>query len=314
MIQIKRTSTVLLLSAIIFFNACDKKSTSTNTNNTNNQTSTPIATSGTVIFNGKTYPVVSISSYGKYKEKSYNLDIDLSNTDSIIHLVISTASYLPASATIPLSNNIMPLATGAASWVISMSNKTTFAYYQESSLASKSGDIVITNANNEVQYVCNNSQGFNMSATAASKLSFNIKRVNPTIPSVNAAFTIPTGMDANNITVGTSTWNHTSDWHQITKQDSKCKASVQMSNANKELYFLFADGLPVSGTYDIVATESQVAPGKVWVRYASLSPFTMLTPSNTNQKIVVENNNGEVKIYAKNIDLGAEVVNAFLTF
>lgn len=307
------------LFGMILLGACtkpdDKKSTPTPTPTPTK----PIAAIGTIIYNGKTYTAKSVNSYGKYNEKSYSLEVDCSNADSNIFLTISTASYLPAAASIGIVNNIMPLASGKASWVLSITNKTTFVYYQESSLMDKSGNLDITNASNEIQYVANNSQGYKLDASAGSLLSFNVKRANPTIPSANATFSAPTGMDGNNITIGSSiTWNHTTDRHQINANAGKCRAFVQNASASaKELIFVFKDGLPVSGTYDIVSSEAAVTDGKVFIKYTSISPISVYSSTNGGQ-ITVVNTSGEVKIYAKNISLnnGAtnDNLNAFITF
>jgi hypothetical protein len=314
-----KTKSILKAGGVIILlivgNACTKPSTTTNTN-TNTNTN-PLATNGTIIHNGKTFPVKAINSFGKYNEKSYNLDIDLSTTDSNIHLLISSADYLPTTGTILNVNNIMPLAASKVSWVISYGQKISpYTYYQESSVLDKSGNTIITNANKENQFVTNNSQGYKMDASTGGKMSFNIKRMHPSIPTANAAFTPPTGMDPNTITLGANTWVHTADRHQINAESNgNCKAFVQNTSANtKELVFIFKDGLPVSGTYDIVTTEGAVTDGKVFVKHTTLTPLAVWTSTDVTQKIVVENNNGVVKIYAKNINLATEVLNAYIIF
>jgi hypothetical protein len=307
-----------LLMPIVLIVGCSKKAPNTTTPIINNPNTAPIAANGTVIFNGKTYPIISVNAYGKYNEKTYNLDVDLSNSDSIIHLFISMASYLPVSATKAFSNNIMPLGSNEVSWVLALTNKTTFNYYQESSTTAKSGDIIIAHSNNEIQYVTNNSQGFKMDASMGSKISFNIKKSNPTIPTAKTTYIIPSGMDANNITLGnTITWNHITDFsrHVISNENGHSKALVQFTGTDvKELDFYFNDGLPVSGVYDIVTSENAVAPGKVYVKLTTLTPVALYSSNNINQKVIVENINGVVKIYAKDIDLGADKLNAFITF
>ena len=309
----------IALTGFALLSACSKPESKSSTPSPTPTPTTPIAASGTIIYNGKTYTALSINSYGKYNEKSYSLEVDCSTADSNIFLTISSANYLPATASIGIVNNIMPLASGKVSWVLSITNKTTFAYYQESSLIDKSGNMDITNASNELQFVANKSQGYKLDASAGGLLSFNIKRTNPTIPSANAAFTAPTGMDANNITIGSSvTWNHTADRHQINAYKGKCKAFVQNASAStKELVFIFKDGLPVSGTYDIVSNEASVTDGKVFVKYTSLSPLSVYSSTNGGQVTVV-NTSGEVKIYAKNVSLNNgtanDNLNAFITF
>jgi hypothetical protein len=307
--------TAFLLSLLIVINACTKPSTTTNNNNNNNNngTTTPLATNGIVIFNGKSYTVNNPVYYGKFFEKTFHVGLQFTSGDSLFDLFVSTAEYLPASGTIAFNNNTMPLSAGQASWSISIFNKTTFVQYFEYSLVGKSGDIIITKGANDMQFVTNNSQGYKTDGTTGSKLSFNIKKNNPTTP--NTSFTIPSGMDPNNITIGTTTWNHTTDIHSFTREEGLSNASTQRSAGDiKALDFYFNDGLPKSGTYDIVTSLNDVTDGKVYVKYVQLTPVLLLNSTNTAQKIVVENTNGEVKIYAKNIDLGTQVLNAFINY
>jgi hypothetical protein len=302
----------ILFTLFVGINACTKTSTNTNNDNNNNNTN-PVASVGTVVFNGKTYTVTNPVYYNKFIEKTYNIGLQFTSGDTIFDLFVSTGEYLPASATTAFSNNVMPLTSGQASWSISIFNKTTFVQHFEYSLAGKSGDIVITKGINDMQFVTNNSQGFITNATAGSKLSFNIKKNNPTTP--NTSFTAPSGMDPNNITIGSITWNHTNDTHSFTKEEGLSNASTQRSSGDvKALDFYFNDGLPVSGTYDVVTSLAAVTDGKVYIKFVQLSPIVSINSTNTSQKIVVENTNGLVKIYAKNIDLGTETLNAFINF
>ena len=52
--------------------------------------------------------------------------------------------------------------------------------------------------------------------------------MNPAIPSANATYLAPTGLNANNITIGLNSWNHANDRHQINyKTNGMCQVFVQ---------------------------------------------------------------------------------------
>ncbi len=293
---------IIAISLSTIFNSCVKPSTANNNNTTNS--TVPLAASGTLVINGKTFASNYITAYGKYKEKSYHLGADFSNADSNIFLYISTAEYLPATATINFDNNLMPLAASKASYALVIQNKTTFAYYQETTLAGQSGSLVINKGANDMQYSTNNSQGFKVDATKGSLISFNIKRDNPTIQGANATYTIPTGLSSSVITIGNNvSYTHgLADRRQANNNEKGCQIFVSNDNSSaaKNLTFNFSDGLPVSGTYDIVASKSAIAAGKVYVEYVQSLPLISYQSIGAGT-IVVENNNGDVKVYAKDL-------------
>ena len=118
--------------------------------------------------------------------------------------------------------------------------------------------------------VTNSATSFNIKINDAQlrgkKYNSNFTVIKPTIPAANAAFTVPTGITANSITVNGGAAISMSP--QLRWQKGKLDGSSALSATPKGLIFGFARSLPLSGTYNIIAkTAVKPAPGQITIEY-----------------------------------------------
>lgn len=168
----KITSTIFSIVLIVFlFTSCKKED---NTSNNNNTSITPVAAVGTIIYNGKVYPIKNNLGWTK-RTGAYLQTFDASTADSTVALALMFTDSLPAANKYNMGNNIIPMPAGKYGFSINFASKTTFMGFYHVSLEGKGGaDVtVVKNATNR-QYIGNNLQAFKPDLSNANLLSFNI--------------------------------------------------------------------------------------------------------------------------------------------
>ena len=156
---------------LLLFYSCTK---SDDKENNTNPTVTPIATTGTIVYNGEVYPIKNNLGWTN-RDGAYLQTFDASTTDSTVALVLMFTDSLPIPKNYQMGNNIIPMAAEQYGFSINFSSRTTFTGFYHVSLEGKGGaDVtVVKNATNR-QYIGNNLQAFNTDLSNANLLSFNI--------------------------------------------------------------------------------------------------------------------------------------------
>lgn len=164
-------SFIVIFTITILLSSCTKED---NSSNNNISTVTPVAATGTIMYNGKVYPINRNMGTSK-QNGAYIQNFDASTADSTIVLALMFTDSLPTAKTYKMGNNITPMAADKYGFSINYSSKSTFAFYYHISLENKGGaDVtVVKNATNR-QYIGNNLQAFTTNLSNASLLSFNI--------------------------------------------------------------------------------------------------------------------------------------------
>ena len=145
--------------------------------------------------------------------------------------------------------------------------------YATAELSNSSGTISYPYQNGGNATVINSATSFNIKINDAQhrdkKYNANFTVIKPTIPAANAAFTAPTGITPNSITVngGAAIPLTLLSWDL---------GKLTSSSPVRGLTFSFARSLPLSGTYDIVPfnpvyNAPKPAPGKISIRYGDFT-------------------------------------------
>jgi hypothetical protein len=304
--------------AIAFIFSCKKKD---NTNPANTTATTGGTTSGTTTsgattssttggttgsgtnnlqnnqwsVNGKLYTSTSAPVWSKDIHGTNILTAMTTSGDTTIQIYFRMPNYLMATGNYNLELAANTVSNNKVN--VGIAKSILNPYYFSFNYVTTGGDVSITNSNGEFKIECNNAGLNNANLTA--KLIAPI----PTIPSANANFTIPTGFTANQFTLDGANYTLNQLTISIDNGLTKVEGDEITNNAiARGFTFWFTNSYPPSGTYDIVASKSALAPGKVFIEYVRLNP-TELYQSPAGGTITVITDANDVSVTVSNVTL-----------
>lgn len=303
---LKTTAIVLLITSIIF--SCKKKddpapdapasttgSITTTGGTTTGGTTTLTANQWNV--NGTVYSATTIANnpyWGKDIYGTCNLSAKAIVGDTTIILQYRFPNYLMSSGNYSIAISSNTFATNVVNVGISKSFST--APYFIYNYVTTGGMATITNTGG-VFTIESTNVGLN-SMSLSSKLS----STTPIIPTANASYTTPVGVTANQYMIGATTY--TPNQLDITLDASgsyKFEGSLT-TTPQKALKYWFSSSYPPSGTYDVVASKSALAPGKIFIEFVSTSPVEQYQSLAGTTATVISNAN-DVSVTINNVVL-----------
>lgn len=291
--QIIKTAVFALLATGIVF-SCKKKddpdpaNTTTSTSSTTGGTTTGGTTTGGNTTGGGTTNTLQANSWTEngtaytytvtpsalfwYKDihGMNSVDIEYKNSSQIRVLNIRMANYLLPSGTYSI---VAPSATLAPNTINISLNTSTFSPYAfANSFVVNGGLALVTNQNGIFRVEFTNiglQTGANPAVTnVTGKMEIALPAA---IPTANASYTAQVGVPQNQFKLGANTF--TPDQSTINKDGNLFKVEIVNGtgsvSALNVLKFNFSSSYPPSGTYDVVSSQSLVAPGKVFISFSS---------------------------------------------
>jgi hypothetical protein len=292
--QIIKTAVLVLLATGIVF-SCKKKddpapaNTTTSTSSTTGGTTTGGTTTGGSTTGGGTTNTLQANSWTEngtvyaytvtpsalfwYKDIHGMNNVDLKYQDANQQRVLNIrmANYLLPSGTYSI---VAPTATLAPNTInISVNTVTTsptFAF--ANSFVVTGGLALVTNQNGIFRVEFTNIGLQTGTNTAVTNVTGKMEIALPAaIPPVNASYTAQVGVPQNQFKLGANTF--APDQSTINQDGTRFKVEIVNGTGNintlNVLKFNFSSSYPPSGTYDVVSSQSLVAPGKVFISFSS---------------------------------------------
>ncbi len=307
---IKTTVIALLATGIIF--SCKKKddpqpdppASTTSGTTTGGGTTGATTTGGTNNLlpnqwsvNGTIYTATNIAN-NPFWEKAVNGTCQLSSKaisgDTTIIVTYSFPTYLMASG----SYSIVPSSASYAPNVVNVGIAKSFstAPYFIYNYVTSGGMATITNSGGVFSIESTN-VGLN-----SMSLSSKLVSTTPVIPSTNASYTVPVGVNQNQFMLGSSTFTPT---QLAVSLDPTGSFKFEGSSTTTPLFGLkywFSTSYPPTGTYDVVSSKSALGNGKIFIEYANTTTLEVYTSIGGSKAIVITDAN-DVSVTVNNVGL-----------
>jgi hypothetical protein len=305
---IKTTALAILTTGLIF--SCKKKETTPETPSTPSATGAS-TTGGTTTggttggssglqnnqwsANGTVYTATNIPNNPFWEKAANGTSVLSAKTivgDTTIIVAYSFPSYLMNSG----SYTIVPSSASYAPNTVNVGIAKSFSTspYFIYNYVTTGGTAIITNAGGIFTIESANVGLNNMS------LSSKLVSTTPVIPPANASYTAPVGITPNQFTFGSTTFTPT---QLVVTLDASSSFKFEGSSTSAPFFGLkywFSTSYPPTGTYDVVASKSALAAGKIYIEYANTTT-TEVYNSLAGSKATVITNASDVSVTINNV-------------